>query len=85
MTSEIQNKAYLGLMIELYRKGKVVFSMFDFLEDIIVKAPYYLKGWQKHNTPSAAKLFFVDENSPLLSNKKSNLFHCLVARLLFAA
>ena len=57
--------------------------MFDFLEDIVVEAPDDLKsGWSCY--PGNGNLFKVDKGSPLLSPERSDLFHCLVARLLFA-
>ena len=34
---------YLGLTVDIPLEGKVVFSMFDFIEDIIMEAPDDLK------------------------------------------
>ena len=58
--------------------------MFDYLEDIVVEAPLDLKMGPRHKTPASRKLFSVDKNSPLLCQEKAELFHWLVARLLFA-
>ena len=76
---------YLGLTIDYSMPGNVVFSMFDYLEDIIVEAPLDLKVGPKHKTPASGKLFHVDKTSPLLNTEKAELFHRLVARLLFAS
>ena len=76
---------YLGLTIDYSMPGNVVFSMFNYLEDIIVEAPLDLKVGPKHKTPASGKLFHVDETSPLLNTEKAELFHQLVAHLLFAS
>ena len=75
---------YLGLTIDFSMPGNVVFSMFNYLEDIIVEAPLDLKMGPKHKTPASGKLFHIDNTSPLPSTEKVELFHWLVARLLFA-
>ena len=76
---------YLGLTIDFLLPGKVVFSMFDYLEDIVVEAPLDLKMGPKHKTLVSGKLFTVDKNSSLLCKEKAELIHRLVARLLFAS
>ena len=75
---------YLGMTIDYSIQGKVVFTMFDFLEDIIVEAPEDLKN-QLSRYPGNNKLFHVDENSKPLSPKRRELFHRTVAQLLFAS
>ena len=75
---------YLGITIDYSLPGKVVFTMFDFLEDIIVEAPDDLKksrSWY----PGNDRLFKVNPESPKLSQKQAELFHRIVARLLFAS
>ena len=59
--------------------------MLNYLEDIVVEAPLDLKTGPKHKTPASRKLFTVNKDSPLLCKKKSELFHWLVAMLLFAS
>ena len=76
---------YLGLTIDFSLPGKVVFSMFDYLEDIVVETPLDLKMGPRHKTPASGKLFNVNKNSPLFCQEKAELFHWLVARLLFAS
>ena len=75
---------YLGVTIDWSLPGKVAFTMFDYLEDIIVEAPEELKP-NKCMHPCNGNLFMVKEDSPLLDPKKADLFHRLVARLLFAS
>ena len=74
---------YLGLTVDFSLPGKVVFSMFSYLEDIIVEAPLDLKTGPKRKTPASRKLFTVNKDLPLLYTEKAELFHQLVARLLF--
>jgi len=65
---------YLGITIDYSLKGKVVFTMFDYLEDIIVKCPADLKK-ATSIFPANDNLFKLDEDSPRLDNKKSDTFH----------
>ena len=75
---------YLGITIDYSLPGKVVFTMFDFLEDVIVEAPDDLKKSRSYY-PGNDKLFHVDDESPKLSQERAELFHRIVARLLFAS
>ena len=75
---------YLGMTLDYSLPGKVAFTMFDFLEDVIVEAPDNLKK-SRSQYPATQNLFKVNQSSPLLPNKDSELFHRLVARLLFAS
>ena len=65
---------YLGITIDYSLKGKVVFTMFDYLEDIIVECPDDLKK-AASIFPANDSLFKLNEDSPRLNNKKSDLFH----------
>jgi len=75
---------YLGITIDYSLPGKVVFTMFDFLEDVIVEAPDDLKK-SRSFYPGNDKLFKVNSDSPKLSQERAELFHRIVARLLFAS
>lgn len=75
---------YLDLTIHYNLPGKVAFTMFEYLEDIIVEAPEELKP-SKCVYPCNGNLFKIKEDSPLLDPKRADLFHRLVARLLFAS
>ena len=58
--------------------------MFDYLEDIIVECPDDLKK-ATSIFPANNNLFKLNEDSPRLDYKKSDLFQQITARLLFAA
>ena len=74
----------LGITIDYSIIGKVVFTMFDSLIDMINECPNDLKK-ATSIFPANNNLFKINENSPLLDNKNSDLFHQITARLLFAA
>jgi hypothetical protein len=74
---------YLGITIDYSNKSKVVFTMYDYLEDILGDMPDDKNGTAP--TPASDNLFDVDEDSPLLNEKESDFFHRTTARLLFAA
>lgn len=65
---------YLGMTIDYSVPGKVVFTMFDYLEDIIVEAPAELKKGRSAYLANE-KLFKLPEVSAQLSDQKSDLFH----------
>ena len=72
---------YLGMRIDFTLPGRVVFTMFNYLEDIIFEAPAYMqqKGNKDIPTPAIKGIFNVDENSKPLDPITSDLFHQLVA------
>jgi hypothetical protein len=74
---------YLGLTIDYSEKGKVKFTMYDFLEDILGEMPDDMKGTAP--TPANDHLFDVEDDSPALNEKEADFFHRTTARLLFAA
>jgi hypothetical protein len=74
---------YLGITIDYREKGKVKFTMYDYLEDILDEMPEDMNGTAP--TPASDNLFDTDDNSPQLSEKESDFFHRTTARLLFAA
>ena len=75
---------YLGTTIDYSIPRKVVFTMFDYLEDVIVEADKDLKNSRSYY-PGNDSLFKVDYDSPSLPTKDAELFHRHVARLLFAS
>ena len=77
---------YLGITIDYSIAGKVVFTftMFNYLEDVIVKATNNLKNSCSCYAGSN-QLFKVDDDSPKQSQKDPDVVHCHVARLLFAS
>jgi hypothetical protein len=74
---------YLGITIGYSENGKVKFTMYDYVEDILEDMPGDMKGTAP--TPASDNLFDVDEDSAALNEKESDFFHRAKARLLFAA
>ena len=83
---------YLGLTIDFSgrygpddpnKKGQVVFTMYDYIEDIIASAPPDMRGIAPDTAKS--KLFSVQETSPRLGTAQADFFHNIPARLLFPA
>ena len=84
----IENKGlihkYLGITIDYSIPGKVVFIMFDYLEDVIVEAAEDMKNSCSYYLGNN-QLFNVDYDSPSLPPKDAELFHRHITRLLFAS
>ena len=74
---------YLGLTIDYSAKGKVIFTMYDFIEDILNEMPRDMGGTKP--TPAKINLFNIDDTSETLDTKASEFFHRTTARLLYAA
>ena len=64
---------YLAITIDYSISGKVVFTMFDYLEDAIVEAAENLKNSRSYY-PGNNQLFKVDYDSPSLPSKDAELF-----------
>ena len=75
---------YLGLRIDYLVPSKCIFTMFNYIEDIVAKALDDLKP-KNYKYLSNDKLFHVDERSPKLLASKADLFHWMVARILYAS
>ena len=73
-----------SIMIDYSIPRKVVFTMFDYLENVIVDANEDLKNIRLYY-PRNDSLMKIDYNSPSLPTKNDELFHCHVARLLFSS
>ena len=65
---------YLGITIDYSIAGKVVFTMFDYLEDVIVEAAEDLKNSRSYY-PGNNQLMKVDNDSPSLSSSDAEIFH----------
>ena len=74
---------FVGMTIEYLGKGKVSIIMKDYLGECIEVSGIEVSEGAK--TPATKDLFVIDTNSPLLSEDKHNLFHHIVAKLLFIA
>ena len=75
---------YLGIMIDYLIPRKVVFTMFYYLEDVIVETNEDLKNSHLYYLGNDS-LMKVDQDSPRLPTKDAELFLSHVARLLFAS
>ena len=71
---------YLGMKIDYLRKGKVMFSMENYIRQMLEGAPYDMEGTAK--TPAACHLFNVNDGEKKLEENKAQLFHHMVAKLL---
>ena len=74
---------FVGMTIEFLGEGKVLIMLGDYLQECIDVSGIDVSEGAK--TPATKNLFNVDESSPLLCKMKHDLFHHIVAKLLFVA
>ena len=67
--------------IEFTEDGKVTIRMDDYIRESI--DAYSITKGDVATTPATKKLFEVDDESPRLATEDSELFHSIVARLLY--
>jgi len=73
---------YLGMHMDFSEKGKVTVKMEKFITDLISQVPADMSGLA--NTPAASHLMQVNLDNPvLLDETTADLFHTLVAKLLY--
>ena len=72
---------YLGMTLDYSTPGKVVFRMDDYIEGILEEAPDDMDGVAE--TPHTERLYDIAENPTLLDPQRAEIFHHLVAKLLF--
>ena len=72
---------YLGTNIDYNTKGKVVFIMFDYIQDVLDEFPEELHG--QVETTAANHLFDVDKESKKLNMEYGSLFNHLLVKLLY--
>ena len=73
---------YLGMVLDYSVPGKVKIIMSDYIKGILDEVPSDMNG--EAPTPAANHLFDVNnENPALLDREKAELFHHIVAQLLF--
>ena len=65
---------YLGITIDYSIAGKVAFTMFDYLEDVIFETTSDQKNSCSYY-PGNDQLLKVDHDSPRLSQKDADTFH----------
>jgi hypothetical protein len=74
---------YLRMTIDYSVDGVVKFTMYDYLEDILLEAPSDMDGGSA--TVASDHLFTVNPEGEKLNLEISDYYHRTVARLLFAA
>ena len=72
----------MGMTIDYTKPGKVMFKMHDYVEALLDESPKsLLKG--PSVTPAANHLFDVNPNATKLNSVDSDMYHHLVAKLLY--
>ena len=72
---------YLGMTIDYSIKGKVKFTMIDYIKNMLEELPVDMDGTV--TTPASSHLFEVNEDAEKLSAKMGEVFHHNTAKLLF--
>ena len=72
---------YLGLKIDYQKKVKVSLSMEDYKTKFLNEAPFVMEG--NARTPAACHLINTNNRARKLSEEKAQLFHHIVAKLLY--
>ena len=81
MTSQGKVIEYLGMCIDYMVKGKAKILMYDYIDKMLAELPSDINGVS--TTPAALHLFNVDDGAEKLNKDKAQLFHHLVAKLLY--
>jgi hypothetical protein len=77
---EVHN--YLGIRIDFSKKGKVIMSMFEYIDELLKECPEDLmKGASL--TGASSHLYNMNENAVKLDNETAILYHHLMAKLLY--
>ena len=72
---------YLGMTLYYMTKGKVKISMYKYIDKFLTELPSDMNGSIK--TPAASHLFNVNKDSNKLPEETAQLFHHLMAKLLY--
>ena len=72
---------YLGITINYNTQGNVVFTMFDYIQDVLDKYPKEFH--RRAETPAANHLLRVNKESEKLNKEDGSLFHHLVAKVMY--
>ena len=75
---------YLGITVDYSIVSKVIFTMFDYLKDMIVECTEDLKISRSYYSRNN-QLFKLVKDSLRISQEDVELFHCHVEGLLFAS
>jgi len=79
VTSQGKTVEYLGMCIDYTVKGKVKILMY--IDKMLAELPSDMNGVS--TTPAALHLFNVDDGAEKLDEDRAQLFHHLVAKLLY--
>ena len=69
------------MIIDYRQKGKVKFSMYEYIEKMLKELPANMEGLA--TTPVSSHLFNTDPGCKKLCKEQGELFHHLVAKLLY--
>ena len=72
---------YLGMKIDYQQKRKMKFVMYEYIDKILEELPADMSGLAM--TPASNYLFNTDPGCKKLTEEKGQLFHHLVAKLLY--
>jgi hypothetical protein len=81
MTSQGKVIEYLGICINYIVKGKVNISMYKYIDKMLAELPSDMNGVS--TTLAALHLFNLDDGAQKLDEDRAQLFHHLVAKLLY--
>ena len=74
---------YLGMTIDWTTEGNGVFTMYDYLKNILAEAPLDFDG--EDVTPTISERFSMNATHRKLDTTMVDLFHCIIARFLQVA
>jgi len=72
---------YLGMTLDYMTKGKVTISMYEYIDKMLAELLSDMNRVSK--TPAAGHLFSINPDATKLPEDKAQLFHHLVAKLLY--
>jgi len=72
---------YLGMLVDFTSIGKVKISMINLIDEILADCPVDKSA----ASPAASHLFDINPECPKLSDRDREIFHSLVAKLLYIA
>ena len=81
VTSQGKTIEYLRMCIDYTEKGKVKISMYDYIDKMLAELPTDMNGVS--TTPAALHLFNLDDGAEKMDKERAQLFHHLVAKLLY--
>jgi len=81
VTSQGKTIEYLGMCIDYTMKGKVKILMYNYIDKMLAELPSDMN--EVSTTPAALHSFNVDDGAVKLDEDKAQLFHHLVAKILY--